>query len=94
MKPEYTPGPWRAEGCTIYGSETCVAQTWSETHDGLPTPPMVADARLIAAAPELLKSLRDILEWWTEMDGEFDDMPIELWDQAQDAIAKAKGGAL
>lgn len=92
MKTQHTPGPWRAEGCTVYAGENRVAQTWSETHDGLPTPTMEADARLIAAAPEVLKALRDILQWWTEMDGEFDDMPVELWDQAQDAMAKAKGG--
>lgn len=92
MKTHHTPGPWRAEGCAIYAGETRVAQTWDTWHEGLPTPTMEADAGLIAAAPDVLKALRDILQWWTEMDGEFDDMPVELWDQAQDAMAKAKGG--
>lgn len=47
---------------------------------------------LIAAAPELLAALEGILQWWMESDGG-DDMPVDLFDGAQAAIAKAKGGA-
>lgn len=46
---------------------------------------------LIAAAPELLTALEGILQWWMESDGG-DDMPADLFDRAQAAIAKAKGG--
>lgn len=92
MKAEHTLGQWRTEGCTIYAGETRVAQTWDADFGGLPTPTMEANARLIAAAPELLKALNEILQWWMESDGG-DDMPTDLFDQAHAAIAKAKGGA-
>ena len=45
-------------------------------------------ARLISAAPELLMALDGIIQWWAEMDGD-DDMPVELWDNAQAALKKA-----
>lgn len=48
---------------------------------------------LAAAAPELLKALDGILQWWMESDGG-DDMPADLFDEAHAAISKAKGGAL
>lgn len=91
MKTQHTPGPWCAEGCTVYAGENRVAQTWSETHDGLPTPAMVADARLIAAAPELQAALDGILQWWMESDGG-DDMPVNLFYRAEAALKVAKGG--
>ena len=90
---EHTPGPWHTQGCTIYAGKNRVAQTWDTEYDGLPTPTMEADADLIAAAPELQTALDGIIQWWAEMDGEFDDMPVELWDNAHAALKKARGGA-
>ena len=51
----------------------------------------IAKANLMAAAPELLESLEGVLKWWTKSE-EGDDMPLELWDNAQFAIEAAKGG--
>jgi hypothetical protein len=48
-----------------------------------------ANARLIAAAPELLAALDGIMQWWMETESG-DDMPMDLFDRAHDAIAKAK----
>jgi hypothetical protein len=93
MKTNYTAGSWHTQGCTIYAGKNRVAQTWDAEHDSLPTCTMLADARLIAAAPELLTALEGVLEWWMESDGG-DDMPVDLFDRAQAAISKAKGGAL
>jgi hypothetical protein len=53
-----TPGPWTAHGCTLYAGSNRIAQTWDAEYDGLPTPEMEANARLIAAAPQLLESLQ------------------------------------
>lgn len=47
------------------------------------------DAHLVAAAPELRAALAGILTWWMESDGG-DDMPAELFDRAQEALAKAQ----
>ena len=98
MKTKQTPGPWRAEGCTVYAGESRVAQTWSDTHDGLPTPTMEADARLIAAAPDLLAALKSALEWLRAARAdEPDDWDTSDLDAAikmgRSAVAKAKGGA-
>lgn len=89
---EHTPGPWYyvtgEDGAVVYTTVTIAkipidALAWqSNTH-------------LIAAAPELQTALDGILQWWAEMGGDFDvdDMPVELWDNAQAALKKARGGA-
>jgi hypothetical protein len=53
----------------------------------------LANAYLISSAPELKAALEGILQWWIESN-EGDDMPLELWDNAQVALKKANGGAL
>lgn len=98
MKTQHTPGPWRAEGCMVYAGENRVARTWSGTQDGIPTPTMFADARLIAAAPDLLAALKAALEWLRAARAdEPDDWDTSDLDDAirmgRSAVAKAKGGA-
>lgn len=82
----FTPGPWRVgdAGATVFGPPT-----------GNPSPETIANvrradnARLIAAAPELLAALRGILEIGKR------DMSNPKYDgyfaTASDAIAKAEG---
>jgi hypothetical protein len=53
----HTPGPWTAHGCTLYAGPNRIAQTWDAEYDGLPTPEMEANAKLAAAAPQLLEAL-------------------------------------
>ena len=55
--PSHTPGPWIAHGCTLYAGPNRIAQTWDAEYDGLPTPEMEANAKLAAAAPQLLEAL-------------------------------------
>ena len=55
------------------------------TNDGFVYAPNKANARLIAAAPDLLEALKNI-----ENDNKH--MPQTAWDMIQKAIAKAKGG--
>ena len=83
----YTPGPWEACGCTIYSGETRIGQTWDADHDGLPTPEMEANARLIAAAPDLLTALEGLLADWERVHG-----PVPADHETRAAIAKARGG--
>jgi hypothetical protein len=81
----YTPGPWEAKS---YPSVDYPDGVWyvegpvqAEEVDGLANG---ADARLIAAAPELLEALEQIarLERWQAEDGEASEI-------ARVAIAKA-----
>ena len=46
-----------------------------------------ANARLMAAAPDLLHALDCIL--WRHAEDEY--IPTEFWDMAKEAVAKAKG---
>lgn len=87
-----TPGPWEVEdnghfydinaGRTTVG-DTCSSISWfdNDVHRG---PVAKANARLIAAAPELLEALQMI------MTGDF-YMPKESADAARAAINKALG---
>ena len=96
---EHTPGPWRVgdAGTTIFGPP-----------NGNPSPIMVAqrvrraNARLIAAAPELLAALegcRGYFEWMAAQQTEHLTSgaayaPDAAWLQPiRAAIAKAKGEA-
>jgi hypothetical protein len=72
---KHTPGPWDAKRETDYAS----AQVWAagrqlaEVYDEY-REARAANARLIAAAPELLKVLQDIIaEFWEEY--EYPDRP-------------------
>lgn len=94
MKALHTPGPWHAIEFNVHAATTIV----SNLHDpsqrtviaecaeqGRYSNDCLADARLIAAAPELLVALRAMLE---RSSGDY--WPIEQ-QLARDAIAKAVG---
>jgi hypothetical protein len=86
---KHTPGPWDACGCTIYSGEKRIGQTWDAEDDGLPAPEMEANARLIAAAPELLEAFEGMVADWERVHG-----MIPQDHEARAAIAKARGGGL
>jgi len=82
----HTPAPWKHDptwGIIKYGkTEICAL------HSG-----NIANAHLIAAAPDLLEVLEraeNALNWFINDEGECD---IEALDAARAAIAKAKGEA-
>jgi hypothetical protein len=80
----FTKGPWHVHGgwgCIVRAGQVNVA----ECRQQFAEPEMLANARLIAAAPELLEVLRRYFaEDWTERHGEMDMM-------FQQAIKKATG---
>ena len=94
-KPTFTPGPWQIEDCTpgestglrfeVGTKDSVIARTtdgWKEAH---------ANARLIAAAPELLeqcKLFEKVLNELVVM-GEVD---IEERDKLREILAKVEGG--
>ena len=78
---KHTPGPWHvANGCQIRSAKDQIAKAWMMRNgEGL------ANANLIAAAPELLAALEMVMRR-----GRIDDSE-EAMNQVAAAITKAKG---
>lgn len=97
----HTPGPWKvADRFYILMDDdvACeVAKVCDENVDDDGLAQCDADARLIAAAPEMLESLRRVsaalkeLENWRELDATRVDQLIAVDVVADSAIAKAEG---
>lgn len=102
MSTPYTPGPWKTEyrkgADAMYRTEIFSEQhggiatcAWTPNHcgNGVTETYREANARLIAAAPELLEALIAITT--VRCDG-MDPTPInEAYEKADAAIAKATG---
>lgn len=86
MSANHSQGPWRVKGTRIYDCAPgidCIATMQVSNQPG-----WVDDAKLIAAAPELLKALQDLVDVMTgQMEGE------AAFHNALAAIAKATGSA-
>lgn len=93
--PKYTPGPWVKKGLDWYGSNgervlmSDGPSFGSKTH----FKDAEANARLIAAAPELLEALEGVLKAWDEPNcGDFDYTISLIFDpmkKAREALNKA-----
>jgi hypothetical protein len=83
-QPKHTPGPWELQDCT-HGGAILLRGLDGKRHiqSHLQIVP-IEDARLIAAAPELLEALKNL---------ENDDgsIPDHAWLMVCAAIAKAEG---
>jgi hypothetical protein len=96
MAAQHTPGPWRTDDHyhgAILGDGNQVAMA---TMNGcLPAETRDANARLIAAAPELLEALQQALFslGHTGANHDLDNMHRPAWEMIRAAIAKATGGA-
>ena len=103
----HTPGPWDVDDDTMEifsiqpGHSTgWIAKVLGNDDNGRPLPPdeMAANARLIAAAPELLAALNGVL-YWAECECESIERDTPLHDEApmcdfcvaKAAIAKSEG---
>ena len=83
MTTKHTPGPWHiANGVQIRSNRDQIAKIWM-MRDGEGR----ENARLIAAAPDLLEALNELAACGAEAWGE--DRPCVKWAHA--AIAKATG---
>ena len=88
----HTPGPWtwKIEGFDGYkliakdGTKVADDGSADGEYGGWMNDPNEPNARLIAAAPELLETLVDLLGWQTLA-------PDDVVAQAHAAIAKARG---
>ena len=81
MEHKHTPGPWSINGNKIDGNGYHIVSVNSHrTSDG------EANARLIAAAPELLEIVKSILA-----DDMMQYLPAEYIEKIRSSIAKATG---
>lgn len=96
MAEVYTPGPWKVDSRagTVYEFDIVGPNGedigYANSSDGADEPalyPAAANARLMAAAPELLAALKEMV------DAASFELPTEwkCFDIAADAIAKAEG---
>jgi hypothetical protein len=94
---KHTPGPWRLELvedrsikhlCPVDANDLSILTIVH--HDETPFAAVYkdADARLIAAAPELLEALREAADYTRHPDY---DWPVEFSRRVSAAIAKAEG---
>lgn len=90
----HTPGPWRVvDRFYVWTGDSVgceVAKVCDENLDDDMLHQADADARLIAAAPELLHELQQLLSMWEESIG-WEPGYMDMADSARKAIAKAEG---
>jgi hypothetical protein len=81
----HTPGPWFYDFDTVYcqpggpDGESDDTEIICEVETGL-----AGDLHLIAAAPDLLETLKSVM-------ADAQSIDADLWEQAWNAIAKAEG---
>jgi hypothetical protein len=85
----HTPGPWRRQLIAPHFDRISI-QTADGKHAIATVWVSKADARLIAAAPDLLAALDQVDAYLSPFDGE-EDAYAEIRSVIQQAIAKAKG---
>ena len=95
---KHTPGPWRAVPNAPGISDTVIDSGRMVVADVISrksTDELRANARLIAAAPELLEALQTCMAalHWNEEAGCLTGITGDQWHAALDIIAKATGGA-
>lgn len=90
MNASHTPGPWQVDGHRGYGGHDGVRVSEPRGYvlavaiSDVPELHAEANARLIAAAPDLLGALSDLYAAGS-------DASSEAWDGARAAILKATG---
>jgi hypothetical protein len=99
MTTQHTPGPWAHDGYgNITGMENdpeigCVGKVGvASIYLRTAAYRYEANARLIAAAPDLLSVLKELQEsaaYWSEY-----DVPLGIVERINAAVAKAEGGAV
>lgn len=83
MAREHTPAPWRDDGYRIYAPDDRVITEYKHCDDG-----GYSDGPLLAAAPELLNELKEIIAWALNEKAPLRDKEIE---RIRQLIAKAEG---
>ena len=101
MKPAFTPGPWVPNKYRVYGPDTRVVAYARGLNNKERTPEDEANARLIAAAPELLDDAKKLVNEVSGMMGAPELRALvgntnfavlqERWEKMRETIDKAEG---
>lgn len=85
MKTQHTPGPWNVgqDSTAIKASGAIIARTFHWANQYTPIEEGHANAKLIAAAPDLLAALRMVSEIWSH------DQTANLHPESPLAIVRA-----
>ncbi len=89
-KQEHTPGPWytkHGQISSLTSTHGCTIANCNATAKGISPAEVEANARLIAAAPSMLRALKIALNGGIDYDLTWD----EVMDEVSRAIAKAEG---
>ena len=86
----HTPGPWKESEWAVWAGDEMVVDCGIPML-GMSPESAIANARLIAAAPDLLEQLESLKEWVKNWDCQFTQDPEFSWGPIDSAIAKAKG---
>lgn len=83
---KHTPGPWSIDAlhCLLRFARKSYGG-WNDEIKDDEFFPDEDDARLIAAAPELLEALKGVLEW------DYDELDYDLRKRLESVVAKAEG---
>lgn len=92
-KPKHTPGPYVLTGWeqTIVNSAAGSTLALAPGNRGATLAEIKATARLFAAAPELLASLKELSEYIIQRAYGMDSPELAMLQRASDAIKKAEG---
>src|SRR5690625_1957633 len=98
MKSKHTPGPWTFSGqkgpvgicikAQVWDSEGYNLSVMKSTED---PEEATANARLVAAAPDMLEALNEMVISFDILDIETDSLQREAIRNSKEAIKKAKG---
>lgn len=93
---KHTPGPWHVvEGkltksaLEVHANSRAICELWRRGN----AKTELANARLIAAAPEMLEALCNFVAWFNKTYPEPSTHPEHEWNIANRVIAKATGEA-
>jgi len=90
---KFTPGPWKIDQRTVYALDVYGVNRFYASVHGVhtPTAEIEANARLIAAAPDLLEALEGALKYVAFAFNEGMDGAEQAGLAIESAISKAKG---
>ena len=92
MSEQHTPGPWTFDnGIEFICTDTSLHGEWAVAKINIVRAEAKANARLIAAAPELLDALKLMRDAFLDTEGSHGTLEQTATDAADAAIAKATG---
>lgn len=74
---KHTPGPWHTMDARSFGVPYIITDgkiTIAQSYEGFSKEDTEANAKLIAAAPDLLEALKNLVDWYGTRSGESNEL--------------------